>query len=67
MAKKKIYKCKVCGKTYKGYRKSGTCSKKCGKKFQKLVIESLKKKKGEFYLKWKRHWSKGIKKALKAK
>ena len=65
MRPKKTYKCKVCGKKYKGYRQSGTCSLDCSMKNMFRNYHQLVKKQGPFYKKWKKHWLLGIKQALK--
>ncbi|MEM5844527.1 MAG: hypothetical protein ABIM54_00880 [candidate division WOR-3 bacterium] len=51
MGKKKVYTCKVCGKTYEGYRKSGTCSLECSLKMIKDNIERMKNPSSEEYRK----------------
>jgi len=42
MAKKKAYKCKVCGKTYLGYRKSGTCSLECSLIYTMTTLKAVR-------------------------
>lgn len=50
--KRKIYRCKNCGKILDRKTKSGLCLD-CALKKQIEIIKQLKEKKGEYYEKWK--------------
>lgn len=56
MAKKKVYTCKVCGKTYKGYRSSKTCSLDCS---LKLVSENIERMRNKESLEYKKRLEMG--------
>jgi len=64
MKKKKLYKCKICGKTYEGFRVSGTCSIDCGTYSMIEVVKSLHEKKGKYWRKWEENWARGVKRYI---
>lgn len=60
MAKKREYVCKVCGKKYLGFRRAGTCSIDCSRKYLLKTISQLRNKRGKIYEKWKMNITKAL-------
>jgi|GEM_PF-4886769 len=52
--KKKTYICKVCGKKYEGFSRSGTCSPECAMAYMKETWRQLKEREGPIWDKWRR-------------